>query len=86
MQLVEQGSLSLDQPIANVLPELASPQVLEGFDAAGEPRLRPARRPITLRHLLTHTAGFVYDIWNPDVARYIERKGIPSIFTCRDAA
>jgi methyl acetate hydrolase len=86
MQLVEQGRLLLDQPIANVLPELAAPQVLEGFDPVGEPRLRPARRPITLRHLITHTAGFCYDIWNPDVARYIERKGVPSIFTCRDAA
>jgi len=35
MQLVEQGKLSLDRPIAEVLPELAAPQVLEGFDAAG---------------------------------------------------
>src|SRR5262244_3751630 len=50
MQLVEQGRLALDDPIAGVLPELAAPQVLEGFDAAGEPRLRPARRPITLHH------------------------------------
>src|SRR6266567_4010299 len=58
MQLVEQGKLALDQPIAWLLPELAAPQVLEGFDAAGEPRLRPARRAITLRHLITHTAGF----------------------------
>ena len=33
MQLVEQGKLRLDEPIADVLPELASPQVLEGFDA-----------------------------------------------------
>src|SRR5256714_2710298 len=65
MQLVEQGKLSLDRPIAEVLPELGSPQVLEGFDAAGEPSLRPARRPITLRHLITHTGGFVYDIWGP---------------------
>src|SRR6266436_4747296 len=73
MQLVEQGRLALDRPIAEVLPELAMPQVLEGFDAAGEPRLRPARRPITLRHLITHTAGFVYAIWNPDLGLYIER-------------
>src|SRR5215472_2291222 len=36
MQLVEGGKLSLDSPIAQVLPELAAPQVLEGFDAAGE--------------------------------------------------
>src|SRR6516165_4602883 len=38
MQLVEQGKLSLDGPIADVLPELAAPQVLEGFDAAGKPK------------------------------------------------
>jgi len=50
MQLVEAGKLQLDQPIGNVLPELAAPQVLEGFDDAGAPRLRPAKRPITLRH------------------------------------
>ena len=37
MQLVEQGKLSLDAPIGKVLPDLASPQVLEGFDANGEP-------------------------------------------------
>ena len=77
MQLVEQGKLVLDEPIANILPELARPQVLEGFDAAGEPRLRPARRAITLRHLITHTSGFVYDIWNPEMGRYMERKDIP---------
>ena len=86
MQLVEQGKLALDRPIADVLPELAAPQVLEGFDSAGEPKLRAAARPITLRHLITHTAGFCYDIWNPQVARYVERKEIPSIFTCQNAA
>jgi len=86
MQLVERGKLSLDGPIAAVLPELAKPQVLEGFDAKGEPRLRPATRPITLRHLITHTAGFGYDIWNPDLLRYEEKLGIPGIISCENKA
>ncbi len=86
MQLVEQGRLSLDRPITEVLPELAAPQVLEGFDAAGEPRLRPAKLPITLRHLITHTSGFVYEIWNPDIGRYMEERGVPGIISCQNAA
>src|ERR1700730_12773893 len=56
MQLAERGRLELDQPIGNVLPELAAPQVLEGFDDSDAPRLRPARRPITPRQRLTPTA------------------------------
>jgi len=81
MQLVEQDKLLLDQPVGNILPELAAPQVLEGFDDAGAPRLRPAKRPITLRHLLTHTAGFGYEIWDPDLIRYVKVSGTPSAAT-----
>ncbi len=86
MQLVEQGKLSLDEPIAAVLPELGAVQVLEGFAADGSPRLRPARRPITLRQLLTHSSGFVYEIWNTDMARHIETTRTPSIASCMNAA
>src|SRR4051794_21038936 len=53
MQQVERGKLKLDQPVGDILPELSEPQVLEGFDANGTARLRAAKRPITLHHLLT---------------------------------
>ncbi|MCA1415548.1 beta-lactamase family protein [Bradyrhizobium sp. NBAIM20] len=86
MQLVEQGRLSLDAPIGDVLPELANPQVLEGFDANGEAKLRPAKGPITLRQLMTHTAGFCYNMWNGDLAVYLDKNGIPAITTCQNAA
>lgn len=79
LQQVEAGRLTLDGPIAAVLPELASPQVLEGFSEAGEPILRPARGIITLRQLLTHTSGFSYPMWNADIARYMQLKGIPGV-------
>ena len=86
MQLVEQGKLSLDEPIGKLLPDLASPQVLEGFDAKGEPKLRAANKPITLRQLMTHTAGFCYELWNSDKAAYLEKTGTPGITTCQNAA
>jgi methyl acetate hydrolase len=86
MQQVELGKLALDQPAGEVLPELASPMVLEGFDAQGQPQLRPAKGPVTLRYLLTHTAGFSYDVWNADIGRYMQVKGVPGVITCTNAA
>jgi methyl acetate hydrolase len=86
MQMVEQGKLSLDQPAGEVMPELANPQVLEGFNGVGKPKLRPARGHITLRNLLTHTSGFVYDTWNGNMARYARETGLPAARTGKLAA
>jgi len=81
MQLVEQGKLTLEDPVPNIDPALGSPKVLQGFDAAGAPQLRPAKRPITLRHLLTHTAGFSYEIWDENTVRYVKATGTPATAT-----
>src|SRR5215213_8713074 len=87
MQLVEEGRLSLDAPVPDIgEPALNAPHVLEGFDASGKPILRPAKRPITLEHLLTHTAGFTYDWSNPNTRRYVEETGMPVTATGQRAA
>jgi methyl acetate hydrolase len=72
LQLVEQEKLSLEAPVPDIDPALGTPPVLEGFDAAGIPQLRPAKGPILLRHLLTHTAGFTYRLWDAKAVRYVK--------------
>ena len=86
MQLVEQGRIGLEDAVGRWVPELASVQVLEGFDAAGSPRLRAPKRPITLRHLLTHTSGYGYGMWDEPIARYMEVTGLPATSSCENAA
>ncbi len=77
MQLVEQGRVALDEPAAKIIPEFANFKVLTGWDAQGELLTRPPKTAITLRHLLTHTSGLVYDTWNPDMARFQKVNNIP---------
>jgi CubicO group peptidase (beta-lactamase class C family) len=72
LQLVEAGKLSLDAPVGEVLPALAAPMILQGG------KLRPAEQKITLRHLLTHTAGFAYGFTNAEYAAYIAENNLPT--------
>lgn len=84
LQLVERGQLSLDAPISDVLPELAEQQVLDGFDDDGKPITHTVRTPVTLRMLMSHTAGNGYHFWHADVQRYQEVMGLPGIIECRE--
>ena len=86
MQLYEQGKFGLDQSLGAIIPELADLDVLDGFDAGGQPQLRPAKRPVTARQLLTHTAGFGYEIWNPGLGQYQAASGKPGIASGKKAA
>lgn len=86
MQLVEQGKLSLDEPASKYAAELGKVQVLDGFDAADKPRLRAPKRAITLKHLLTHTAGFGYFFSSAEIKKHGDVTGYPSPFTCTRAS
>ncbi|MEU9399108.1 serine hydrolase domain-containing protein [Streptomyces sp. NPDC048242] len=63
LMLVEEGLLSLDDPIDRHLPEFANPRVYEGGSGA-DVRTRPASGPILVRHLLTHTAGLTFAFYH----------------------
>lgn len=60
MQLWEQGKFGLDDPLSRYLPEFATMLVQDGTDASGQPVWRPSKRPVTIRDVLRHTAGFAY--------------------------
>jgi CubicO group peptidase (beta-lactamase class C family) len=78
MQLVETGKVDLDEPAHTYVPELAAIQVLEGGV------LRPTKSPPTVRHLLTHTSGFAYEIFNRDIADLVQSGKLPTLFTWTD--
>jgi methyl acetate hydrolase len=86
LQLVEEGKLDLDAPAERYAPDIGKLQVIEGFDAAGAPKLRAPKRPVTTRMLMLHTAGFGYDFFNETYNRLAQEKGQPSVVTATRAA
>lgn len=86
MQLVEEGKVRLDDPVKKYVPEIAEIQVLEGFDAAGQPKLRAPKRDITINHLMLHTAGFSYEFFSADDLKLRGAKGIPSVVSATFAS
>lgn len=91
VQLVEAGRVSLDEDAARWVPALRDIPILAGSDAAGAPKLEPAKRPVTLRHLLTHTSGLGYAFMSPTLAAYAMQAGVgptdplPRLFEAGDA-
>ena len=89
MLLVDEGRLTLDQPLADILPKFADMQVQKTYDGSLTD-LVPAQRPITIRHLITHTSGLGYSIIQRGpikeamenagvIAGQISRKSIPGL-------
>lgn len=76
LQLYEQGKLGLDDPIFYYIPGFAQPVVMEEYNAADTSYTTvPAKSPITIRHLLTHTSGITYGVFNPGKIQAVYEKG-----------
>src|ERR1700686_323932 len=86
LQCVEEGKLDLDAPAKNYVPDIGKLEVLDGFDASGNPKLRAPKRDITTRMLMLHTAGLGYDFFNANYFRLAQERGQPSVVTCSKAS
>lgn len=72
MMLVQEGDIGLDDPVSDYLPAFEDTQVIESFNAADKSyTARPAQRPMTVRHLLTHTSGLGYAFSNETLAALV---------------
>lgn len=85
MILVDRGQLTLDTPVADVLPRWNDLQVLDGWEG-DQPRMRAPRTVATVRHLMTHTAGLEYDTWSPETRAWMKATGHPLAITGTRAA
>jgi CubicO group peptidase (beta-lactamase class C family) len=84
LQLVEQGRLQLETPVASVLPEFADLQVLDGFDG-DRPRMRPPATQATIGQLFNHTSGHGYWFNSEDLLRYHDLTGTPTVLSGQKA-
>lgn len=73
MRLIQDGKLTLDTPVGDILPEFKSMKVITDQKTGAT---RPATKPILIRHLLTHTAGFSYSIGRGPLAEAYIKNGI----------
>ena len=79
MQLLEEGKLNLSDEAGKYVPEIDELQVLQGFDAAGQPQTRAPKRKITINDLLLHTSGLCYEFFSHDDLKYRTAKNIPTV-------
>jgi len=77
LMLMEEGALNLEDPVSRYLPEFAGLQVFVGGTVEA-PQLRAPVRPLTIRHLLTHTSGFATGAKDPEQAQQLLRAIEPS--------
>ena len=83
-QLIDKGILSLDTNLKDFFPEISDKKVIRGFDDNGDQILSDVSNDINIGHLLTHTSGFAYEIWNESIAKLVEKGDLQSAFANND--
>ncbi|HVG13682.1 MAG TPA: serine hydrolase domain-containing protein [Chitinophagaceae bacterium] len=73
MTLYEKGAFGLDEPLSKYAPEFADMKVYKGVDASGNLILEPAKRPITIRDVTRHTAGFATSTDLPGLRELVQK-------------
>jgi methyl acetate hydrolase len=86
MQLVEEGKIALADAAKKYVPEIAELQVLDGFDAAGQPKTRAPKRDITVNDLLLHTSGQGYEFFSADDLKFRTSRATPTVVSCTFAS
>lgn len=81
LQLVEEGRVELDAPAATYAPAIGEAALLHDFDAEGRPLTRAPAKAVTVRHLLTHTAGYTYDFASSALRKFMKATGLPATNT-----
>lgn len=75
LQCVEKGQLTLDDDLSTLLPEVKDIEIITGYDKDDKPTLVKAKNKITLRLLLTHSAGMAYDLFSPPMMKWRKYNG-----------
>jgi methyl acetate hydrolase len=70
LQLVEEGKLSLDDPVEKYDPDFAKIEIFEGIGEDGKPIFKAPKKKATVLHLVTHTAGMAYDFFDTKMLQY----------------
>ncbi|MBL8351283.1 MAG: beta-lactamase family protein [Burkholderiaceae bacterium] len=79
MQLIEEGRLRLSDEAGRYVPEIDQLQVLDGFDAEGQPKTRAPRRRITVNDLMLHASGLCYEFFSADDLKFRTARNIPTV-------
>tara|TARA_B110000014_G_scaffold264482_1_gene266709 strand:- start:12558 stop:13715 length:1158 start_codon:yes stop_codon:yes gene_type:complete len=80
LQLMERGKLRIDSKLKDFFPEAGKAKILKGFDAHNIPLYKNVSADITIKHLLTHTSGFAYEIWNDKILKLMKLGLLSSAF------